>query len=186
MRPHHGALPVDKVIQQCLSLLSRLSPRGHWQHPRHCRLPRAVQRKRRHRQSLCVIYRAANRRARGSPNPNPTQVVATCFSSRRRCRAVRMRVLFGRSASIAFWVDYGLRKLVTDRRVWVMSSERGVLIIHDHIDDSRLTSTSAAARSHFYLAWAAEFNSAPDSARTLRGCGARCWMSCGRGYLAVR
>ena len=61
-------------------------------------------------------------------------------------------------------MDYGLRQLVTDRRVWVTSTERGILIIHDHVDDSRLTSTTAAARSHFYLAWAAEFNSAPESA----------------------
>jgi hypothetical protein len=59
---------------------------------------------------------------------------------------------------------YGLRQLVTDRRVWVMHSARGILIIHDHVDDSRLTSTTVAARSHFYLAWAAEFNSPPESA----------------------
>jgi len=63
-----------------------------------------------------------------------------------------------------FLLAYGLRQLVTDRRVWVMHSDRGILIIHDHVDDSRLTSTTAAARSHFYLAWAAEFNSAPESA----------------------
>ena len=63
-----------------------------------------------------------------------------------------------------FLLDYGLRQLVTDRRVWVASTERGILIIHNHVDDSRLTSTTAAARSHFYLAWASEFNSAPESA----------------------
>jgi hypothetical protein len=59
---------------------------------------------------------------------------------------------------------YGLRQLVTDRRVWVMHSPRGILIIHDHVDDSRLTSTTVEARSHFYAAWAAEFNSPPESA----------------------
>ena len=63
-----------------------------------------------------------------------------------------------------FLRGYGLRQLVTDRRVGVLKSERGILIIHDHVDDSRLTCTTAAARSHFYLAWAAEFNSAPESA----------------------
>ncbi len=63
-----------------------------------------------------------------------------------------------------FLLANGLRQLVTDRRVWVMHSERGVLIIYDHVDDSRLTSTSVEARSHFYLAWAAEFDSPPESA----------------------
>jgi hypothetical protein len=59
---------------------------------------------------------------------------------------------------------YGLRQLITDRRVWVMQTHRGILIIHDHVDDSRLTSTTVEARSHFYLAWAAEFHSPPESA----------------------
>ncbi len=45
-----------------------------------------------------------------------------------------------------------------------MHLPRGILIIHDHVDDSRLTSTTVGARSHFYLAWAAEFNSPPESA----------------------
>ena len=54
-----------------------------------------------------------------------------------------------------FLTSYGLRQLITDRRVWVMQTHRGILIIHDHVDDSRLTSTSVEARSHFYLAWAA-------------------------------
>ena len=45
-----------------------------------------------------------------------------------------------------------------------MNSPRGILIIHDHVDDSRLTSTTAEARTHFYLAWALEFNAAPESA----------------------
>ena len=51
-----------------------------------------------------------------------------------------------------FLLAYDLRQLVTYRRVWVMHSERRILIIHDHVDDSRLTSTSVEARSHFYLA----------------------------------
>jgi hypothetical protein len=62
-----------------------------------------------------------------------------------------------------FLRGYGLRQLATDRRVWVLKSVRGILIIHDHVDDSRLTCTTPEARSHFYLAWAAEFNSAPES-----------------------
>ena len=37
-------------------------------------------------------------------------------------------------------------------------------MIHDHVDDSRLTSTTPEARSHFYRAWAAEFNSPPEPA----------------------
>ena len=63
-----------------------------------------------------------------------------------------------------FLVSYGLRRLITDRRVWVLKSALGTIIIHDHVDDSRLTSTTAAARSHFYRAWALEFNSPPESA----------------------
>jgi hypothetical protein len=57
---------------------------------------------------------------------------------------------------------YGLRQLITDLRVWVLKSARGVLLIHDHVDDSRLTTTTPEARSHFYLAWAIEFNSPPE------------------------
>ena len=37
-------------------------------------------------------------------------------------------------------------------------------MIHDHVDDPRLTSTTPEARSHFYRAWAAEFNSPPEPA----------------------
>ena len=44
-----------------------------------------------------------------------------------------------------------------DRRVWTGHSARGALIVHDHVDDSRITSTTAAARVHFHEAWAAEF-----------------------------
>ena len=63
-----------------------------------------------------------------------------------------------------FLIRYGLRQLLTDRRVWVMNSPRGILIIHDHVDDSRLTATTVEARTHFYQAWALEFNSPPESA----------------------
>jgi hypothetical protein len=61
-----------------------------------------------------------------------------------------------------FLRSYGLRQLITDPRIWVERTVRGTLIIHDHVDDSRLTSTTDAARSHFYRAWAAEFNSPPE------------------------
>ena len=47
-----------------------------------------------------------------------------------------------------FLRDYGLRQLVTDLRVWVR--------------DTRVTSTTPAVRSHFYVQWAAEFNSPPE------------------------
>jgi hypothetical protein len=63
-----------------------------------------------------------------------------------------------------FPIRYGLRQLVTDRRVWVMNSPRGILIIHDHVYDSRLTSTTSEARTRFYFAWALEFNAALESA----------------------
>ena len=57
-----------------------------------------------------------------------------------------------------FLRGYGLRQCATDLRVWVVRTMLGALVIHDHVDDSRLTSTTPAARSHFYRAWAAEFN----------------------------
>jgi len=57
---------------------------------------------------------------------------------------------------------YGLRQMISDPRVWVISNDTGTPIVHDHVDDSRLTSTSNAIRSHFYLAWAAEFSSPPE------------------------
>ena len=56
-----------------------------------------------------------------------------------------------------FLLGYGLTQLLTDRRVFIGHSERGSLIIHDHVDDSRITSTTVAARDHFHLAWANEF-----------------------------
>ena len=56
---------------------------------------------------------------------------------------------------------YGLRQLISDPRVWVISNVTGTLIVHDHVD-SRLTSTSSAIRTHFYTAWAAEFSSPPE------------------------
>jgi hypothetical protein len=42
------------------------------------------------------------------------------------------------------------------------ANQMGTLVVHDHVDDSRLTSTTAAIRSRFYRAWAAEFNSPPE------------------------
>ena len=56
-----------------------------------------------------------------------------------------------------FLVSYGMRQLITDLRVWVYESPLGRLIVHDHVDDSRLTYTTARARDHFYLHWASEF-----------------------------
>ena len=63
----------------------------------------------------------------------------------------------------AFLRAYGLRQLVTDRRVWVYQSAMGVLVVHDHVDDSRLTSTTSEVRSHFYRHWAAEFGEPLES-----------------------
>ena len=56
-----------------------------------------------------------------------------------------------------FLLSYGLKQLLVDRRVWTGHSERGALIVHDHVDDSRITSTTVAAREHFHAAWALEF-----------------------------
>ncbi len=51
---------------------------------------------------------------------------------------------------------------LTDRRVWVMNSSRGILIFHDRVGDSRLTSTTDEARTHFYPG-CLEFNASPES-----------------------
>ena len=56
-----------------------------------------------------------------------------------------------------FLVGYGLTQLYVDRRVWTGHSERGALIVHDHVDDSRITSTTTPARVHFHAAWALAF-----------------------------
>ena len=56
-----------------------------------------------------------------------------------------------------FLRGYGLTQLLTDRRVWVRHDEHGTLIVHDHVDDSRLTATTEAARVRFHEAWALEF-----------------------------
>ena len=64
-----------------------------------------------------------------------------------------------------FLTSYGLRQLVTDRRVWVLRTPAGILILHDHVDDTRMTWTGDNIGSAFYVAWAVEFNS-PSSART--------------------
>jgi hypothetical protein len=69
----------------------------------------------------------------------------------------------------SFLRGYGLRQLVTDRRVWVYTSIVGTLIIHDHVDDSRLTSTTPQARSYFYLHWAAEFGEPLESKELSEG-----------------
>ena len=61
-----------------------------------------------------------------------------------------------------FLKRYGLRQMVTDPRVWVVQNHMGALIVHDHVDDSRMTATTPVIRSHFYVAWAAEFNSPPE------------------------
>jgi len=58
----------------------------------------------------------------------------------------------------AFLTGYGLTQLLTDRRVWTRHSPLGNLIVHDHVDDSRLTYTTTAARDDFHRAWAVEFN----------------------------
>jgi hypothetical protein len=53
---------------------------------------------------------------------------------------------------------YGLRQLISDRRVWVRVSPLGTLVYYDHVDDSRLTVTNARVRLHFCRAWALQFD----------------------------
>ncbi len=60
-----------------------------------------------------------------------------------------------------FLLGYGLRQLITDCRVRVIRTALGDLIIHDHVGDSRVTSTTPEARSSIYAAW--------GSARLLSG-----------------
>ena len=56
-----------------------------------------------------------------------------------------------------FLRGYGLTQLMTDRRTWVRTTDEGTLIVHDHVDDSRLTSTTDAVRDAFHRAWAETF-----------------------------
>ena len=56
-----------------------------------------------------------------------------------------------------------MRQMHSDRRVWVYASELGILMIHDHVDDTRMTYTDDRARDHFYLHWATEFGEPPQS-----------------------
>ena len=46
---------------------------------------------------------------------------------------------------------------MSDRRVWVQDSPLDILIYHDHVDDSRLTTTAAGVLQHFHRAWALRF-----------------------------
>jgi hypothetical protein len=52
---------------------------------------------------------------------------------------------------------YGLRQQVSFRRVWAQDSPLGIIIYHDHVDDSRLTTTATGALQHFHRAWALRF-----------------------------
>jgi hypothetical protein len=48
--------------------------------------------------------------------------------------------------------------MMVDRRVWTKHDPDGSLIVHDHVDDSRLTATSPVVRIRFHEAWAREFH----------------------------
>ena len=54
-----------------------------------------------------------------------------------------------------FLRGYGLLQCATDLRRWELHTTLGDLVIHDHIDDMRITATTPAARLHFFSAWAA-------------------------------
>jgi hypothetical protein len=60
-----------------------------------------------------------------------------------------------------FLLGWGLVRMLTDMRVFVRRLPEGDLIVHDHVDDSRLTSTTPAARALFHTAWALEFGETP-------------------------
>jgi hypothetical protein len=47
---------------------------------------------------------------------------------------------------------------------WVICISLRDLIIHGHVGDSRLTSTTPEARTHFNAAWALRFGEPPESA----------------------
>ena len=57
-----------------------------------------------------------------------------------------------------FLRTYGLRQLISDRRVWVYVSSLGTLIYYDHVGESRLTLTAPGVRLHFCRAWALQFD----------------------------
>jgi hypothetical protein len=40
----------------------------------------------------------------------------------------------------------GLTQFLTDRRVWIKHTPEGKLILHDHVDDIRITATTDAVR----------------------------------------
>jgi len=56
-----------------------------------------------------------------------------------------------------FLRSFGLRQLSVDRRVWVKRDPLGDLIVHDHVDDTRITATTSAVRIAFHTAWALRF-----------------------------
>jgi len=56
-----------------------------------------------------------------------------------------------------FLLGFGLRRLQSDLRVFTWASPLGVVVIHDHVDDTRITTTSPEARRLFTTAWALEF-----------------------------
>ena len=61
-----------------------------------------------------------------------------------------------------FLLGWGLNRMTTDLRVFVRRLPVGDLMVHDHVDDSRLTSTTPAARALFHTAWALEFGEPPE------------------------
>ncbi len=61
-----------------------------------------------------------------------------------------------------FLISWGLRQLFTDRRVWIRRTPDGILILHDYVDDTRMTWTGESIGLSFYVAWAIEFNSPPE------------------------
>ena len=56
-----------------------------------------------------------------------------------------------------FLHGYGLTQLLTDRRVWIKHAPEGKVILHDHVDDTRITATTDSVRVAFHEAWAAAF-----------------------------
>ena len=60
-----------------------------------------------------------------------------------------------------FLKKIGMRQSVVDRRLFALKSDKGILMAHIHVDDTRLTFTSDAMRDWFVNVWTAEFKEKP-------------------------
>jgi hypothetical protein len=66
-----------------------------------------------------------------------------------------------------FLLDYGLTQCVFDTRVFRKVTADGFLIVHIHVDDTRITAQTLPIMQHFVNAWCAAFNEDPDDCSVL-------------------